>query len=56
MSNTAHRTEIEKQAQVTIHFGSTSAQVVLGWKGNPQRAIEALASQLGQPIDHWNFN
>ncbi len=56
MSNTAHRTEIEKQAQVTIYFGIASAQTVIGWKGNPQRAIESLETQLGQKISHWHFN
>jgi len=52
MSNTAHA----KQAQITIYFGSKSAQTVLEWKGNPQRAIESLESQLSQKIDRWHFN
>jgi hypothetical protein len=56
MSNTAHRAEIEKQAQVTIYIGTKSAQTVLSWKGNPQRAIESLAIQLGEEINHWHFN
>jgi hypothetical protein len=56
MSNTAHRAKIEKQAQVTIYFGTKSAQTVLSWKGNPHRAIESLALQIGREIDHWHFN
>lgn len=56
MSNTNRLATMEKQTQITIYFGTKSAQTVLSWKGNPQDAIHSLENQIGQQIDHWHFN
>ena len=56
MSNTAHRAEIEKQAQVTIYMSGKPVQTVLKWKGNPENAIFKMSLMIGLAINHWHFN